>query len=69
MCLSQFSRRVTIGAAFALAFVAGNAAAPAADVVQLSEDSWEGVVPSGKEVDCIYGDWVLRNEHLLAVID
>ena len=25
-------------------------------------------MPEGKEVDCIYGDWVLRNDRIVAVI-
>ena len=27
-----------------------------------------GTAPEGKEVDCIYGDWVLRNDKIVAVI-
>lgn len=34
----------------------------------LSEGNWEQLVPQGKEVDAIYGDFVLRNKHLTAVI-
>ena len=34
----------------------------------LSESTWDRFVPSGKEVDAIYGDFVLRNRHLTAVI-
>ena len=40
----------------------------ATDVIQLAEKSWDEAVPQGKEVDCIYGDWVLRNKHIVAVI-
>ncbi len=38
------------------------------ELVQLGENAWQGWVPAGKEVDCIYGDYVLRNEQLVAVI-
>ncbi len=41
---------------------------PVADVGILSEANWGNLVPEGKEVDAIYGDFVLRNEHLTAVI-
>lgn len=41
---------------------------PAVEIGQLSEANWEQLVPRGKEVDAIYGDFVLRNKHLTAVI-
>jgi hypothetical protein len=40
----------------------------AADFTSLREENWDAYVPQGKEVDAIYGDFVLRNEHLVAVI-
>lgn len=39
-----------------------------AEVVVLTESNWEEFVPEGKEVDAIYGDIVLRNDFLTAVI-
>lgn len=39
-----------------------------ADLVQLSAENWDEFAPAGKEVDCIYGDYVLRNENVTAVI-
>lgn len=54
--------------AVALAFVVGHGTARTAEVIQLAENNWDDSVPHGKEVDCIYGDWVLRNEHVVAVI-
>lgn len=41
---------------------------PAVEVVELAEDNWEQFVPTGKEVDAIYGDIVLQNAHVRAVI-
>lgn len=38
------------------------------EIGQLSEANWTQLVPQGKEVDAIYGDFVLRNKHLTAVI-
>ncbi|MEW4490116.1 CehA/McbA family metallohydrolase [Thalassoglobus sp. JC818] len=38
------------------------------EVAILSEKNWDQFVPEGKEVDAIYGDIVLRNQHLVAVI-
>ncbi|HVU87908.1 MAG TPA: CehA/McbA family metallohydrolase [Pirellulales bacterium] len=49
-------------------FMVGTRDASAADVIQLTEKSWDDAVPQGKEVDCIYGDWVLRNKQIVAVI-
>jgi len=40
----------------------------AVELVRLSEANWDEFVPAGKEVDAIYGDWVLRNDHLIVVI-
>ncbi len=46
------------------------AARPAAavELIQLNETNWDEAVPQGKEVDCIYGDWALRNDKIVAVI-
>ncbi len=44
---------------------------PAAVTVEaavLTEDNWHEFAPQGKEADAIYGDIVLRNQHLVAVI-
>lgn len=40
----------------------------AVEIAQLAESNWDQMVPRGKEVDAIYGDFVLRNKHLTAVI-
>src|ERR1700685_4006932 len=40
----------------------------AADLVVLTPQTWDEFAPAGKEVDCIYGDLVLRNDRLVAVI-
>ncbi len=40
----------------------------AAEVLRLSAENWDEATPEGKEVDAIYGDWLLRNEQLVAVI-
>ncbi len=40
----------------------------AVEIAQLADSNWEQLVPQGKEVDAILGDYVLRNEHLTAVI-
>lgn len=39
-----------------------------AELVQLTPENWESYCPAGKEVDAIYGDFVLRNDYLTAVI-
>src|ERR1700732_1271031 len=38
------------------------------EIAVLNEANWDRFVPLGKEVDAIYGDLVLRNGHLSAVI-
>jgi hypothetical protein len=40
----------------------------AAEVLRLDERNWNSHAPQGKEVDAIYGDWVLRNELIVAVV-
>lgn len=45
-----------------------NPVAPAAELVRLSPDTWDEYAPQGKEVDCIYGDFVLRNDKIVAVV-
>ena len=37
-------------------------------VTILNEENWSHFAPQGKEVDAIYGDAVLKNEHITAVI-
>ena len=39
-----------------------------ADLVVLTPQTWDEFVPHGKEVDAIYGDIVLRNDKIIAVI-
>ena len=40
----------------------------AAELIQLTEKNYQSLCPAGKEPDAILGDWVLRNEHIVAVI-
>ncbi|HEY2838580.1 MAG TPA: hypothetical protein VGJ26_05500, partial [Pirellulales bacterium] len=42
--------------------------AQGADLIPLNETTWDAAAPQGKEVDCIYGDWVLRNNRIVVVI-
>ncbi|MGZ0167362.1 MAG: CehA/McbA family metallohydrolase [Planctomycetales bacterium] len=37
-------------------------------IARLNAENWDAFAPLGKEVDAIYGDVVLRNDHLTAVI-
>ena len=43
-------------------------AADGAELIRLNKDNWKEFAPRGKEVDCIYGDFVLRNDKIVAVI-
>ena len=47
--------------------LAGSMAA-GAEFAVLSPQTWEAFAPHGKEVDAIYGDYVLRNDKIVAVI-
>lgn len=40
----------------------------AAELTTLSPDTWDEYAPQGKEVDCIYGDFVLRNDRIVVVV-
>ncbi len=40
----------------------------AVEVARLTPETWDAFAPQGKEVDCIYGDYVVRNDQLVAVI-
>jgi hypothetical protein len=53
---------------FAVVLAAPSEEADRVEVCRLSADNWEQFVPQGKEVDAIYGDFVLRNRYLIAVI-
>jgi hypothetical protein len=50
------------------ALALGQASAIAAELVKLTPENWDEYIPQGKEVDCIYGDFVLRNDRITAVI-
>ncbi|MBM79683.1 MAG: hypothetical protein CMJ78_03695 [Planctomycetaceae bacterium] len=52
------------------AVVLSNAKEPAGtvEVAKLTVENWDELAPEGKEVDAIYGDYVLRNDHVVAVI-
>jgi hypothetical protein len=61
--------RTQATAIFAILFTLGMvAASSAAELAILGPDNWDKLVPQGKEVDAIYGDIVLRNDRLVAVI-
>lgn len=40
----------------------------AAELAILNESNWSELAPVGKEADCIYGDYVLRNDRIIAAI-
>ncbi len=41
---------------------------PAAELTRLGPENWKQFAPRGKEVDCIYGDFVLRNDRIVCVV-
>ncbi len=54
--------------ALALSLFAAHQSGFAAEIARLTAENWNTFVPQGKEVDCIYGDFVLRNDELVVVI-
>ena len=46
----------------------GRLEASGAEVVRLTAENWDEYAPAGKEADCIYGDHVLRNDQITAVV-
>ncbi|MBI1312356.1 hypothetical protein GC176_13785 [bacterium] len=57
---------VLIGAA--LAINASSSKPGQVEIARLDATNWDEFAPQGKEVDAIIGDFVLRNDHLVAVI-
>ncbi|MCR9294854.1 MAG: CehA/McbA family metallohydrolase [bacterium] len=53
--------------ALSAAFCVATTAFPA-ELIQLTSENFDQIVPAGKETDAIYGDWVLRNADVTAVI-
>ena len=66
--LRNFCHRLIVGGCAALLFAAILPQASATELIRITAENYERVVPKGKEVDAIYGDWVLRNKHVVAVI-
>ena len=60
--------RAGLSAAAALAALSVATDSRATDLVTLSPQNWDAYAPIGKEADAIYGDFVLRNERVTAVI-
>jgi hypothetical protein len=60
--------RPLLAVAFSLVAILGSLPGTAAEVAILTEKNWDEFVPRGKEVDCIYGDYVLRNDKIVVVI-
>lgn len=67
---SQIRSRFFALAAMAVvaALCASSQRAFASEAIQITAKNYASIVPQGKEVDAIIGDWVLRNEHVVAVI-
>ena len=59
---------LTLALRFGVARQLVNAVDASVEIAVLTEATWDRFVPLGKEVDAIYGDIVLRNGHLSAVI-
>ena len=64
--MSPLAARLALG--FLISFLSVLPMGGAAELVRLSPENWDEYVPQGKEVDAIYGDYVLRNDALIVVI-
>ena len=51
-----------------LVFVAITTTSLAGEVAEITEQNWRSTAPRGKEADWIYGDYVLRNDKIVAVV-
>ena len=40
----------------------------ATELIKITPENYDAIVPGGKETDAILGDWVLRNDKMVAVI-
>lgn len=58
--------RVAITCLVLLQFVGSNG--QGAELAMLDQQNWDTTAPKGKEVDAIYGDHVLRNDEIVAVV-
>ena len=63
-------RRSMLSTLFASAIFLTAPASPAfsAEIARLDATNWSKLAPRGKEVDAIYGDVVLKNDHITAVV-
>jgi len=61
------TKQVSCTLAVAALLLAG-AVAHAADLVTLSPENYEQYAPEGKEVEAIFGDYVLRNDKIVVVV-
>lgn len=63
--MKDFVRRLSpvLAMIFSLA-----SAASGAELAVLKPETWDEYAPRGKEVDCIYGDFVLRNDRIAVVV-
>jgi len=51
-----------------LLLAATSAAAGAGEVLRLDRNTWRSSKLAGKELDAIYGDWIIRNNNVIAVV-
>lgn len=65
MCFRNSGRRLLL---FAALFITSHPYLCASELLVVSEENFDLVSPSGKEVDVIYGDLVLRNRQVIVVI-
>src|SRR5690348_11170155 len=69
-CLMSFAMKRLVrrwSSAVALVFSLASAAS-GAELAVLKPETWDEYAPRGKEVDCIYGDFVLRNDRIVVVV-
>lgn len=51
-----------------LSLIVLTAVSHAVEIAQITEKNYDNWVPAGKEVDAIIGDWVIRNNKIVAII-
>ena len=66
--IRQMAKIASTGTIAALVALSLTHSIDAADVALLTPKTWDKYVPQGKEVDAIYGDLVIRNSRITAVL-
>ena len=66
--LRQLAKRLSFSVSTCVFLTLWSLPCFAAEVIEITADNWKSICPTGKEVDWNFGDFVLRNDKIVAVI-